>query len=198
MLEQQLRQRVILGELLQHFFVGGRRAARRLLHDRQLQLLEEDLADLLRRAEIEFAAGQLVRLPFELDEPRRDLVALRVQQRVVDQHAGALHLAQHQRHRHLDLAIHALEARFACDLRIEHVMQLQRDVGVFGRVRGGLVERHLVEADLLRALAATSSYLIVLTPRWRSARLSMSCVRCDSSTYDSSSVSCSMPFSAMP
>jgi hypothetical protein len=77
MLEQQLRQRVILGELLQHFFVGGRRAARRLLHDRQLQLLEEDLADLLRRAEIEFAAGQLVRLPFELDEPRRDLVALR-------------------------------------------------------------------------------------------------------------------------
>ncbi|KGD47854.1 DNA polymerase I-3'-5' exonuclease and polymerase domain protein [Burkholderia pseudomallei] len=47
-------------------------------------------------------------------------------------------------------------------------------------------------------LPATSSYLIVFTPRWRSARLSMSCVRCDSSTYDSSSVSCSMPFSAMP
>ena len=79
MLEQNLRQRIVFGELLQHFFVGGRRAARGLLHHRQFQLLEEDLADLLRRTEIEFAAGQRVRLAFELDQTRGDFTALLTQ-----------------------------------------------------------------------------------------------------------------------
>ena len=110
MFEQHLRQRIIFRELLQHFFIGGRRAARRLLHDRQLQLLEEDLADLLRRTEIEFAAREFVSLRLQVDETLRDLVALRVEPRAIDQHAVALHLAQHARGRHFDVAIHAQQA----------------------------------------------------------------------------------------
>ncbi|MDR6205547.1 hypothetical protein QF025_004267 [Paraburkholderia graminis] len=39
------------------------------------------------------------------------------------------------------------------ELRIQRLMQTQRDVGVFGCVFGGLVERDFVETDLLRALA---------------------------------------------
>ena len=36
----------------------------------------------------------------------------------------------------------------------QRVMQLQREVGVLGGVVAGLVDRDLVEADLLGALAA--------------------------------------------
>ena len=36
-------------------------------------------------------------------------------------------------------------------------MELQRDIGVLGRIRGGLIQRDLVEVDLLRALAGNFS-----------------------------------------
>jgi hypothetical protein len=40
------------------------------------------------------------------------------------------------------------------DLRIQPLLQAQAEVGVFGGVGGRLVDRHLVETDLLRSLAA--------------------------------------------
>ena len=40
------------------------------------------------------------------------------------------------------------------DLRIQRVMQLQREIGVFGRIVGRRVDGHFVEADLVDALAA--------------------------------------------
>ena len=59
--------------------------------------------------------------------------------------------------------------------------------------------RHLLERDPVRALARDVVVAeIVLTFRCRHARLSMSCGLCDSSTYDSSSVSCATPASARP
>ena len=41
----------------------------------------------------------------------------------------------------------------ACELRPQRLVQPQRDVGVLGGVLGGALHRHLVEADLLGALA---------------------------------------------
>ena len=96
-LEQDLRQRIVGGELLQHFLVGGRRAGRRLLQHGQLHPLEQDLADLLRRAEVERLPGELVRLLLERHHALAELAALRAEQRRVDQHAVALHAEQHSR-----------------------------------------------------------------------------------------------------
>jgi hypothetical protein len=92
--QQDLRQRIVFGELLQHFFVGGRRAAGCLLDHRELQLLEEDLPDLLRRAEVEFAAGEQIGFRLQFDQASRDLSALHPQFLAIDQYAIALHLAQ--------------------------------------------------------------------------------------------------------
>ncbi len=47
-IEQDFWQRIIQGKPLQHFFVGGRRAARCFFNDRQLELVEQDFLDLLR------------------------------------------------------------------------------------------------------------------------------------------------------
>ena len=55
--------------------------------------------------------------------------------------------------RHFDVAIHMLQALLRGDLRRQVLMQLQRDVGIFGGIVRGGVDIHLVEADLFRALA---------------------------------------------
>ena len=104
-LEQLARQRVVGGELLQHVLVGRRRAARGLAADRQAELAEQDLADLLRAAEVERLAGDVVGLLLERGHALGELLALRREQRRVDQDAGALDPAEHGRGRHLDAPV---------------------------------------------------------------------------------------------
>ena len=60
---------------------------------------------------------------------------------------------QHLAHRHLDRLVDARELLVGGDLRIQRLVQLQRDVGVLGRVLGRALDVHLLEADPLRALA---------------------------------------------
>ena len=108
--QQDLRQRVIEREFLQHFLVGGRRAARGLLHHRQAEFVEQDLLYLLRRIQVERLPGGLVRPGFQRDQFFAQLAALDLQQRAVEQHAVALHRVQHMHARHLDVAIHMLQA----------------------------------------------------------------------------------------
>jgi hypothetical protein len=122
-LEQHLRQRIVLGELLQHFLVGRRRAAGGLLRHRQLQHTEQDLADLLRAAEVERLAGQLLRPRLELRQPMGDLDALRRQPVAVDQHADALHLEQDLRHRHLDRLVDLAQLRQVLQPRPQRLVQ---------------------------------------------------------------------------
>ena len=153
-LEQHLRQRVVLGQLFQHFLVGRRRAARRLLDDRQLQLPEQDLADLLRAAEVERLTRQFGRLPFEFGDAPGEFGALRFQLRAVDQHAGALHFEQHLRDRQFDVLVDRAQLLVRLDVRPQRVMQRQRDLGILGGVLGGAIERDLVETQLVRTLAA--------------------------------------------
>ncbi len=153
-LQQDLRQRVILGQLLQHFFVGRRRAGGGLLDHRQAEFDEEDLADLLRRTQVERAAGQLVSLLLEFEHALAQFVRLHAQQVAVDQHAVALDLVQHFHRRHLDVAVDVGEALVRFDVRQHRPVQAQRDVGILGRVLGGAAQFDLVEADLVDALAA--------------------------------------------
>ena len=90
----------------------------------------------------------------ELHHLDAELAALRVEQLRVEQHAVALHGLQHCHHRHLDVAVDFDELGVAFYLRIERVMQLQRNVGVFRRIIRGALDRYLVETDLARSLAA--------------------------------------------
>src|SRR5262249_23683142 len=66
--EQRLWQRIVEREFLQDFFVGGWRPARSLLHDGQLELAEQDLTDLFRRAEIERLPGERVRALLQFED----------------------------------------------------------------------------------------------------------------------------------
>jgi hypothetical protein len=197
-LEQHLGQRMVRRELLQHLLVGGGLPGRGLPRDRELHALEQDLAELLGRAQVERAAGELVGLLLEREHALAERPALAAQQIRVDQHAVALHPEQDLAHRHLELAVDARELRVGRDLRVERVVQAQRDVGILGRVLGRAVDVDLVEADLARALAAHLVVGIVFQSRCRHARLSMSCGRCASSTYDCSSVSCATPATTIP
>ena len=117
MLEELARQRIVGGELLQHVLVGRRRAARGLAPDRQAELAEQDLADLLRAAEVERLAGDVVGLLLERGHALGELLALRREQRRVDQDAGALDPAEHARGRHLDAPVDVGQARLGLDLR---------------------------------------------------------------------------------
>src|SRR3546814_14071192 len=75
--EDHARQWMRRGQLFEHVFGGRRLAFRRLAEHRQLELLVEDHAELLRGTEIEFAAGfaKCVRLQgrHALGEFERDL-----------------------------------------------------------------------------------------------------------------------------
>ena len=61
-LEQLGGQRIVLGQLLQHFLVRAARAGGGLLDHRHAQLVEEDLSQLLGRGQIEGLARDLVSL----------------------------------------------------------------------------------------------------------------------------------------
>ena len=75
----------------------------------QPQLFEEDLAELLRRADRELVAGELVDLALELGDPLRHALADLRETLRVELDAGALHGGEHLDQRHLDLVEHALE-----------------------------------------------------------------------------------------
>ncbi|MNQ43593.1 hypothetical protein D3C85_573280 [compost metagenome] len=68
-------------------------------------------------------------------------------------HAIAFDGGQHRRHLDFQL-IDAVQAFVGRHHRAQHAVQLQGEVGVFGGVMPRLVHRHLVETDLLGALAA--------------------------------------------
>jgi hypothetical protein len=74
--EQQLGQRIIERQLGQHFFVGRRAAGGGFFLDRQAELGEQDVAELLRRGQVEGLAGQVMGLRFEGHDLLAHLVAL--------------------------------------------------------------------------------------------------------------------------
>ncbi len=64
-----------------------------------------------------------------------------------------LHAQQDRDQRLFEFLVEPLQLRYRCDLRPQRVMQLQGDIGIFGRIFRRLVHRHLVESELFRALA---------------------------------------------
>ena len=151
--EDQRRQRVLGGQLLQHVFGRRRLALGRLAHHRDLQALEQYFLQLLGRTEVEFPAGRVPGTFFQALELLGDLGALHRELLPVDQHAARFHPGQHGDQRNFQLLINFPNPRVLADFRPQLPVQRQADLGVFAGVIRRLRHRHLVETDLLLSLA---------------------------------------------
>ncbi len=153
-LHQYLRQRVALfGQLVEHRLRRGWLAFGGLAQHRHAQLVVENRAQLLGRAEVELLTGQLIGALLQLGHLHPQLTALHLQQRSIDQRPLALDLGQHRHQRHLDVHQYRLHARRLRQAHLQRLVQTQGDVRVFGSVGAGLVQVDLVEGQLLGAFA---------------------------------------------
>ena len=153
-LHDHLGQRVILlGQFGQHAFRGGRLAAGGLGDYRAAELVIEDRAELLGRAEVELLAGNIEGLAFQLHQLVAQLDALLAEQLRIDQRTVALDARQHRHQRHLDLGQHLEQRWRLLQLAEQGLVQAQGDIGVLGSVGPRLLDGDLVEGQLLGALA---------------------------------------------
>src|ERR1700688_954625 len=89
-------------ELLEHLGVGHVGTGLALPAAREAHAVEEDLAELLGRAHVEALAGELVDLPFELDEAGREILREALELGAVDLDPLAFHGDDHGDERALD------------------------------------------------------------------------------------------------
>jgi hypothetical protein len=103
-LEKLGRQRMVFGQRLQHFLIGGRPRLG-ALDDGKLQLVEQDGAQLLGRVDVERLAGQGVNFLGQPLDLGVQLGGKGAQVVDVDADAGHLHLQQHIHQRQLDALV---------------------------------------------------------------------------------------------
>ena len=104
-----LDDRVLVADLGEHAGVGGEPGLAAALL-RQPELVEEDLAELLRRADRELAPGELEDLGLQRLDLLLHPVADLGQALDIELEADALHRREHLDQRHLDLVHHPLDA----------------------------------------------------------------------------------------
>jgi hypothetical protein len=144
------------GQLVQHRRIRRPGTGLGLLAAGQAHLAEQDFADLLGRAQIELAARRLVRGGFGgghfLGEIRGELAQL-VR---IDLDARPFHIREHLGHRSFQRLV---DGGFLLgdDSRFQDLPQAQRHISVFRRILRRLVQRHLVERDLV--LAGATDFL---------------------------------------
>ncbi|OQA30634.1 MAG: hypothetical protein BWY56_02470 [Acidobacteria bacterium ADurb.Bin340] len=144
---------VLLGQFLEHFFIGaGGLGLAGHLDDGQLQLLEEDAAQLGGAVEVEGfpRQGQHLGLPL----PALGVHGLRKagEDLQIHPHARALQAGQDFHQGQVHLAVEPLKLGILQALR-KAVAELQGQVGILGGVLHRQVEIRLVEALLALALA---------------------------------------------
>ena len=71
----------------------------------------------------------------------------------INQHTVSLHLVKHLGRGDLDATVDVEQLRIGLDARIQHGVQMQGDIGVFGGIARGLLDIDLLETNLGRALA---------------------------------------------
>ena len=94
--------------------------------------VKQNLAQLLRRIDVERMPGQLVDLRLQLGHPLAILPTQLLQQRHVDPHATELHVGQHFDQRHLQLVEQRIQAIVSQSIA-EDLGKPQRNVGVLRR-----------------------------------------------------------------
>ncbi|MBA7476206.1 hypothetical protein ES707_11588 [subsurface metagenome] len=148
----------LLGEVIEHLCRGRPCAGLGLGAAGKSHLAEDDVAELLRAADIDRLAGEL--LDFGLD-PRRRLgeVARQARQHLaVDRDAAPLHPRQHRDQRPLQRLVDRIHV-LRDQPRLQHAPETLDHVGIFGGIFRSLLDRHLVEGQL--ALAAADQGAIV-------------------------------------
>src|SRR5690242_4115587 len=130
MLENEPWQRMVERQLGERILVRRGLAGRRLFLDRQLLALEQDLLDLLRRAEVERLPRRLEGLLLQSEDLLAELMALRLELRAVEQHAVALHREEHRHKRQFDLVVDVSELLIGRNARLQNVVQREDAVGL--------------------------------------------------------------------
>ena len=106
-LEDLHRQRMALRrEVFQHRGVGRPGAVLVALAAGQLLFVEQDFAQLLGRADVELAAGDLVDLALEFGQPLLEVGTEPLELQRIDLDAGGFHRQQHRDQRPLDGLVH--------------------------------------------------------------------------------------------
>ena len=145
---------VLVPDRLQHAVVGAEaRLAAALAAEPEL--LEQDLPELLRRADHELLVRERPDLALELDDLRLDAGGDRLQPLRVELDAGLLGLAQDAHERELDRVQQVLEAAFD-DQRALRLRELVREHRARGERVAGLGGDPALLAQLLQRIAAAS------------------------------------------
>ncbi len=153
MLQDLHRQCMALrGEIVEHRSIGGPGAVLVALAARQLLFVEQDLAQLLGRSDVEFAAGNLVNLGLEFGQALLEVRAEPLELQRIDLDAGCLHAEQHGDQGAFDRLVQGRDA-LGHQTWFQPRPELHGDVGILGGIVAGLVERHLVERHLPGAAA---------------------------------------------
>ncbi len=145
-LHEQLRERMaLLGELAQHR--GVRRWTRgRALDDRQLQLLEENRAQLGVGVDVELLAGLTVDLLLHALAFLSEAFLERREPLAVDRDPRPFHFGEHADEGHLDLLEERCEP-VGLELRLEQRAEPERHVGILARVVTRRFDRTFVERN---------------------------------------------------
>lgn len=132
-------------------------AGLRLRSAGKAHLTEQNIAELLRRADGEGLAGQPIDLVLEGRGPLRQLAGEARENLPVDGDAALLHMREHGDQRPFEPFINARQT-LGGKPRLQDVPEAERDVGVLGRIGGRLVDVDEVEAH--RRLAGAGNVLV--------------------------------------
>ena len=138
------RQRIALGQPLQDRGVG-RGAGLGFFAARQAQLVKQNTLELLGRGDVEFLTGQLIDFVFEPAAVLAELGRQSGQKIAVDQNTGQLHAGQDQGQGQLNLGEQRAHV-LGVETREQTLGQTQGDIGVFARIAGRRLNRHLGKA----------------------------------------------------
>ena len=143
--------------VFQHIGIGGPGAGLGLAAAFHLHLVEQDFAQLLGRADIEFLAGQLVDFGFQQHLLLGKIIGQLAQHFRINGDAGALHVGQHHHQRPLQRLIDGALAGLL-QFRLQHHVQAQGDIGIFRRIFRRFRHRHAIESQLVLVLALAGHF----------------------------------------
>ena len=150
-IEDPQRQIMALGrQLLQHIGAGGIGAGLALFARAEAELVEQHLAQLLGRADIEGTARELVDLALELGQALAEIIGEAAKLVGIGLDPRHLHGGHHRHQRPVDGLIDR-DQPFGEQPRLQAAVELQGHIGIFRRIVTGLLQRHPVEAGLALA-----------------------------------------------
>ena len=120
-----------------------------LLHN--LHSVEEHLAHLLWRSDVEFHTGKFIDMLLNLLHPGCEHTGSLLQRLRIDSHPIHLHLGKHRHERHLDVPEQIL-GTILLEFRFQLVLQLKSDVGILGSIFVNLLRHEVAHVFLLLPL----------------------------------------------